>query len=394
MSTVETFQVHPEWVQLQFEEVSAVQEVYGFSSTKGLITVEGVRYLPQGRASKTLLVFMHPASTQTILPVPRVLASHGLHVLAAGSRFTRNDTALSMEKCLRDLGAYVRHAREHWEYEKVVLAGWSGGGSLMTFYQSQAERPTVTETPAGDPVDVAGWGLVPADGMIFHAAHISRAKLLLDFIDPSVLDEANPDIREVELDLYDPRNPNKPPYSPDYLDHFRKAQRARIDRRTAWVKSMLEDLRRRGGAENERGFITHRTMADPRYLDMSIDPNDRKPRMTFLGEPETVNLAPAGLARFSTLRGWLSQWSIDDSNVHAVRNVAGVSVPFMSIANSADDAVLGPQIEQVHEAAASASKRFDTIQGANHYYAGQPELLRRAFEIYRDWMLENELLAD
>jgi hypothetical protein len=112
----ETFDVHPEWVQLQFEEYSPIQEVYGFSSTKGIITVEGVRYLPQGKTSKSLVIFMHPASTQTILPVPRVMAQHGLHVLAAGSRYTRNDTSLIMEKVLRDLAAYVRHAKEVWGY--------------------------------------------------------------------------------------------------------------------------------------------------------------------------------------------------------------------------------------------------------------------------------------
>lgn len=34
-------------------------------------------------------------------------------------------------------------------YEKVVLCGWSGGGSLSALYQSEAEQPTITHTPAG-----------------------------------------------------------------------------------------------------------------------------------------------------------------------------------------------------------------------------------------------------
>jgi dienelactone hydrolase len=390
----ETFDVHPEWVQLQFEEYSPIQEVYGFSSTKGIITVEGVRYLPQGKTSKSLVIFMHPASTQTILPVPRVMAQHGLHVLAAGSRYTRNDTSLIMEKVLRDLAAYVRHAKEVWGYEKIVLAGWSGGGSLMTFYQSQAERPTIKATPAGDPVDVAGWGLIPADGVIFHAAHISRALVLLDFLDPSVLDESNPDIRDPELDLYDPRNPNKPPYTAAYLAQYRAAQRQRMERRTTWVKCMLEELKKRGTVENERGFITHRTLADPRYLDASIDPSDRKIGMSFVGEPQAANVAPAGLARFSTLRSWLSQWSVNDTHVHAERNVREISVPFMTIDNTADDVVLGPQIERVNKAAKSANKAHYTIKGANHYYAGQPELLLAAFDHYTSWMRSVGLLLD
>ena len=102
-----------------------------------------------------------------------------------------------------------RHAREVWGYEKVVLAGWSGGGSLALFYQSQAERPTVTHTPAGDPCHIVDAGLLPADGFIFQAAHVSRAVVLADWIDPSVLDENDPDRRDPDLDLYHPDN--KPP---------------------------------------------------------------------------------------------------------------------------------------------------------------------------------------
>ena len=393
MSNVKkTFEVQPEWVQLQFEEQSAVQDVYGFSSTKGIITVEGVRYLPNN-PSKTLIIYMHPASTQTIVPVPKTMAAYGFHVLAAGSRYTRNDTTLIMEKVLRDLGAYVRHAKEVWGYQKIVLAGWSGGGSLVTFYQSQAERVTITQTPAGDPMDVASFALIPADGIIFHAAHVSRAAVLLDFMDPSILDENDPSIRDTELDLYNPNNPNKPPYSAEFIARFRAAQRARIDRRTIWVREMLDHLKSKRTTEDERGFVTHRTMADPRFLDPTIDPSDRKIGMSFLGEPQTVNTAPAGLARFSTLRSWLSQWSIADSNVHAVRNGAAMSVPLLAIANSADDAVLGPQVKQVYDAAPSAGKRFHIVQGANHYYAGQPQQLHVAAQHYADWLESNGLLT-
>jgi hypothetical protein len=35
-------------------------------------------------------------------------------------------------------GAVITHCKEVLEYDRVVLAGWSGGGSLTAFYQSQA----------------------------------------------------------------------------------------------------------------------------------------------------------------------------------------------------------------------------------------------------------------
>ena len=52
-----------------------------------------------------------------------------------------------------DLGAYVRHAKENL-VSKRSIARLSGGGSLSLFYQAEAENPTITETPAGDPVDL------------------------------------------------------------------------------------------------------------------------------------------------------------------------------------------------------------------------------------------------
>src|SRR3546814_2719793 len=107
--------------------------------------------------------------------MPAALADAGLHVLCAASRYAKNDSALIMEKVVIDMGAWVRHAREAMGYEKVVLVGWSGGGSLSLFYQAEAEQPSITQTPAGDEVDLVGTGLSPADGIVFIAAHLSRS---------------------------------------------------------------------------------------------------------------------------------------------------------------------------------------------------------------------------
>src|SRR5207248_1877845 len=170
-------------------------------------------------------------------------------VLCAASRYAKNDAPLILEKVVLDLGAYVRHARERWGYEKVVLVGWSGGGSLALLYQAQAERPTITQTPAGDPVDIKGAGLIPADALVFQAAHLSRARLLADAIDPSVRDELRPESRDPVLDIYDPTNPNRPPYSTDYIAAYRQAQQLRLRRITDWVKETLDQLRRNGTAE-------------------------------------------------------------------------------------------------------------------------------------------------
>lgn len=386
------FGVVADWVHVTHVESSEFREVYGFAGGgQGHVNLEGVRLRPKDHPSSTLIVYMHPASTLQLLPLPRAMVERGAHVLCGGSRYARNDSPLIMEKVLIDLGAYIRHAKEVWGYERIVIAGWSGGGSLSLFYQSQAERPTITQTPAGDPIDIPGARLIPGDAMLLQAAHLSRAVMLRDWIDPSVRNEDDPDDRDPELDLYDPRNPNQPPYSSDFLARFQAAQLARVRRRTTWVKETLERLRRKGGNEKERGFVTHRTMADPRFLDATIEPNDRPIGRCYLGHPETVNSGPVGLARFSTLRAWLSQWSIDDTNAEGERCAAGVTVPLLAIENTADDAVPQPHMGRMYAAAASTDKAYVSLKGATHYYVGQPELLKQAVDLSLAWLAERRL---
>jgi pimeloyl-ACP methyl ester carboxylesterase len=382
------------WLHIQYQETSAFVETYGFAGNQGAINLEGILMRPKGRPSSTLMIFMHPTSTLQLLPVPRAAVEHGAHVLCAASRYAKNDAALIMEKVLLDLGAYIRHAKEVLGYEKVVIVGWSGGGSLALFYQSQAENPTITDTPAGDPVNVKGANLIPADALIFQAAHISRAQLLVDSIDPSVTDEFDPDTRIRELDIYDPANPNQPPYAADFIKQYRAAQRARIGRIRNWVLETLDTLKKRGAGEVERGFVTHRTFADPRFVDPSLDPNDRKPRWSYLGNPETVNTGPVALGRFSTLRSWLSQWSIEDSRADGIACAAHIRAPFLAIENSADDAAPQPHTGMIFRAAASKDKTFRIIKDATHYYAGQPEQLAEAIDLQRAWLTERGLIGD
>ena len=141
-------------IPVSFDESALYTETYGFAGTSGTVFLEGQRLIPEGKASDAVILFMHPSSTLQLMPLPAALAGAGIHVLCAGSRYAKNDAAAIMEKVVIDQGAYVRHAKEELGYKNVILGGWSGGGSLALFYQSQAENPTITATPAGDPVDL------------------------------------------------------------------------------------------------------------------------------------------------------------------------------------------------------------------------------------------------
>jgi alpha/beta superfamily hydrolase len=379
---------------LRWKEERQVAETYGFSGSQGMTVLEGQLMRRRDSASRTVFIFMHPSSTLHLLPMPSAMAEAGLHVLCAASRYPKNDSALIVEKAALDMGAWVRWAREQGGYEKVVLVGWSGGGALSLFYQAEAESPSVTHTPAGDPVDFAAARLSPADGVIFIAAHLSRAETLTEWIDPSVLDEMDPDRRDPALDIYDPACPHKPPFGAEYVARFRAAQRARSDRITAWSREMLETLRRRGGVETERAFVVHRTMADPRWIDPTEAPNDRKANWCYLGDPRLVNVMPVGLGRYTSLRSWLSQWSIEASQATSRRNAPRVRrTPVLQIENTADDAVPATHNPQVHEWLGTPDKTLERIVGATHYYSGQPQLMQQCLGVARQWCEARRLLV-
>lgn len=377
--------LHHQWVHVSYAEVAKFTETYGFVGSQGTVNLEGLLIEPSPRQRETVYLLMHPSSTLQLLPLPSALARAGASVLCMGSRYVKNDSPLIYEKVATDLGACVRHAREALGFKQVILLGWSGGGSLSLFYQAQALNPSITETPAGDPVDLRAAKLMPADGIILEAAHQSRAHCLRDWIDPSVIDENDPDRRDTRFDIYSPDCPVQPPYPKDWLQEYRAAQLARVRRITARVQETLEMLKRRGTEELERGFVTHRTMAEPRYLDGSIDPNDRPIGRCYMGVPATANNGPIGLARFSTLRSWLSQWSIDHSRADGVSNARLIQTPLLAIEHSADDAVPQPDTGLMFQACASPDKTFECIQGATHYFQGQPELMQRSVDLILSW---------
>jgi pimeloyl-ACP methyl ester carboxylesterase len=367
-----------------YKEESRLKEVYG--GPTGRVFVECMRIRPEAGESKTALLFTHPIGGGSFLPLVTALARAGHHIIYCNTRYRGNDTALILEKCVLDLGACIADLKQRFGYEKVVMGGWSGGGSLSLFYQDQAEHPTITATAAGDDVDLTAANLQPADGVMLLAAHISRSVTMTEWMDPSITDEDRPFDRDPELNIYDPACPHQPPYSEAFVARFRAGQIARNRRITARVKQTLAELKASGQPDMERPFVVMGTMSDVRWTDPTQDPSDRRPYTCYLGEPQIANDGPVGLGRFTTLRSWLSQWSYDESPANGVINAGRIRCPALVINNTADLACTPSHAARLFEALASPDKTYVDIEGADHYYIERPDLLPKAVEAVSGWL--------
>jgi pimeloyl-ACP methyl ester carboxylesterase len=378
-------------VTLIFQDTSGFKETYGGS--QDWVLCEGQYLKPKDAPpQKTILIFMHPTGIMNFLPLPVALAHAGIPVMCCGSRYPHNDTALIMEKVVIDLGRYIRYAKETLGFERVVLAGWSGGGSLSMLYQAQAEAPSITHTPAGDPLDLTKADLIPADAIMQLAAHVSRAITLSEWIDPAIINELDPYDRDPGLDIYAESPAATAPYPVDFQKTYRAAQAARIARITADVRQRLEDFRKRGLTYQEHCFVVHGTMADLRWLDPTIDANDRKPNWCYMGDPRVVNMSPAHLARFTSLRSWLSQWS-EDSAADGPKCAGAITVPALVVENTADDACTPSHAARIVAGFTRTTPEFHQIKGATHYYMGQTDKLIEAATLVIGWLARKGFLA-
>ena len=335
------------------------------------------RVRAQGR--RTGAIVMHPTSNFMGHYLIAPLAERGVACLGLNSRFAGNDTVLVIERVLQDLGAGVKFMRETLGCDRVVLVGNSGGAALATYYQAEAERFTATTLVDGDPSGLVASDLPRVDGIALCAAHEGRAHLLLRWIDPAVLDEHDVLATDASLDMYDPRHwldgaDRAPRYAPEFLARFAAAQRGRRDRIEARVRARLAELRATPAAPRDETFVVHRTHADPRCLDLTLDANDRKPGSVW-GDARSVNFAANAMGRTTSLVGFLSQWS-SASRAGGPENLARTSLPVLLLTYTADQSTF-PSTRDAWLAAAPGRVRNVDIVGGDHYLAGRSDLHER-----------------
>jgi hypothetical protein len=208
------------------------------------------------------------------------------------------------------------------------------------------------------------------------------------WIDPSVFDEDDPLAANFDVDMYDERN--GPPYPAAFIAHFRAAQQDRLRRIDQWVLARLALLRRQKapGSPRDQVFVIHRTHADPRFLDLALDANDREVGSVW-GQGATgaraVNYAASQMGRITSLTAFLSQWS-PLSRADGPANLAKTSVPVLLHTYTADQSTF-PSTRDAWLAAGGSRIRNIDLRGGTHYLAGQPQLVAQVADEMAAWML-------
>jgi len=297
-----------------------------------------------------------------------------------------NDTDCLHESCIVDVQTAFDEMRRRGA-EAVVLLGNSGGGSLMAM--------AVAELGIGD-----GW--------IGIAAHPGEGVFMLQVIDPSVADESDPFTTIPELDMYNPENGWRPwpepcSYDPDWLTTYRVAQSERVARIDEVAKNSIAEATAAGQRlrgidrsdaaswreQRRRAVFTkyltiYRTLADPAYLDLSIDPDERPMGSLFaFPDPFDANYGRGGLARTMTARGWLSTWSGLSSHANLADTMPHVTVPTILIHPTADTEIRLRQAAAIVENSGAADTTYVAIKGAPHYLEGHRQ---EAMQIVADWL--------
>ena len=230
------------------------------------------------------------------------LARAGHHVIYCNSRFRGTGFGAADGEGGRGSRRVHQRRQNRLGYQKVVLAGWGGGGSLSVLYQQQAQHADHHQRarPATAP-DLTKLDLPAADAASCCWPPTLAGTAPTDRMDGRIHPRRNP-IPPSAIPSSTCTNPTTPPNRPTARNSWRGTVRLRsiaIAASPRGVEREIGEGRVEGAAvdtQDEFGFVVHGTMADPRWLDPAVDPNDREPGTCYLGDPQVVNMSPVGLA--------------------------------------------------------------------------------------------------
>ena len=326
----------------------------------GSYPCQGIYWTQAGQSPKVAMIATHYNVDFSEHYIAEYLAARGIGFLGWNTRFRGAEPYFLLEQAVVDIGAGVRWLRAKG-VETVVLLGNSGGGSLMAAYQSQAVEPNLRPA-AGGSMPEAALGLEPGDLYISLQAHLGRPEVFTAWLDPSITDENDLLSVDPAIDMFNPEN--GPPFAPEFLARYRAAQEARNHKVSAWARSEIDRLAQHGMWD--RLFLVERVWADPRFIDLTLDPSERK-WGCYIGDPKWANYSPFGLGRANTCRSWLSMWSLEDSQCRAGPHLARITVPSLLVQSLGDAGIFPSDAHTMFEAIGAKDRSMELVPG-DHYF--------------------------
>jgi hypothetical protein len=116
--------------------------------------------------------------------------------------------------------------------------------------------------------------------------------------------------------------------------------------------------------------VIYRTVANPAYLDLRIDPNERDVGSIFGlvdRRPEFGNYFTSNISRVLSPRAWLSTWSGTSSRANFLESARQVEVPTLFVPANGDSDILPADAEAMWSALAAPDKTRHDLTGADHY---------------------------
>jgi hypothetical protein len=140
----------------------------------------------------------------------------------------------------------------------------------------------------------------------------------------------------------------------DAKQRFKSSKRA-ADRRASVMSKVI---------------TVYRTDADPRTLDLSLDPSERPYGSIHGRRPDLINFGITGFGRLTTADAWLSTWSGLSSNARFITCAPEVTIPSLFIEYTGDQATFPSVAREMFDAIGAADKTHERIVGT--HFGGSP----------------------
>lgn len=354
---------------------------------------------------------MHP---REYLPsnylVPELLNAD-IACLTLAPRSIGNDLRLEHESALFEVAAGIDYLRRRG-YDSIFLTGMSGGASLFSFYLQQANLEVgerVARTPAGRPVKLRELDMPLPEGVVFISPHPGQGVLLMNSLDPSVIDENSPMATDASLDPFNSDNgfrmpPESSSYDPDFIKRYRAAQRDRVARLDEWARAAVsERIAARKAIKTEFHIDTMRhaahtpiktiwrTDADLRCFDLSLEPTRRAYGTLWGPNPFVSNYGSIGFARTVTADSWLSTWSGLSSRAVMAETAKSITQPCLVLRYDGDNSLFPSETQAIVDNIPATDKRYEVLPGNHHgrpVYDGDPNGQELAGELMTSWIQE------